>query len=99
MIGSFENCEKYSQSTWEVLEEQWIEKVSNSILYLFQLNIVSKDFLEKVPDEGFIIKLGLVSPSTHTHPKHFHLIHNMIIKYANIKEQYNRTSSLSHTQQ
>ena len=99
MIGSDENYEKHTQSTWEVLEEQWIEKVPNSILYLFQLNVVSKDCLRKVPDKGFIIKLGLISPSTHAHTRHFHLIHNMIIKWANIKEQYNRTSSLSHTQQ
>ena len=27
MIGSFKNYEKYSQSTSEVLEEQWIERV------------------------------------------------------------------------
>ena len=35
------NCEKCSQSTWEVLDEQWIEKVPNSKLCLTQLNAVS----------------------------------------------------------
>ena len=43
MIGSFENYEKYSQGTWEVLKEQWIEKVSISKLCLTQLIAVSKD--------------------------------------------------------
>ena len=43
MIGSFENYEKHSQSTWEVLEEQWVGRVSNSRLCLTQLIAVSKD--------------------------------------------------------
>ena len=43
MIGSFENYEKFSQSTWEVLEEQWNERVPNGKLCLTQLIAVSKD--------------------------------------------------------
>ena len=43
MIESIENYKKYSQSTWKVLEEQWIGRVSNSKLYLTRLIAVSND--------------------------------------------------------
>ena len=85
MKGFYENCEKHSQSAWEVLEEQWIEKVPNSKLYLSQLIIISKNCLEKLPDERSITELGVVSLGTHIHPRYFHLIHDLIMKRVYIK--------------
>ena len=35
--------------------------------------------------KGFITELGVVSLGTHAYPRHFHLIHDMIIKWVSIK--------------